>query len=190
MTLPYEVRVVDQAGSSYGTLDNATVKPCSSELNVAGSVEIGLATTDSDAALMVPGREIQIYYAGGTDPIFWGPIVRPQAGLDETTWRCVDCLWYFGHRFMGRADRVNQLTNGDFESSETGWSFSGVTHAVETTIKVEGSKSEKLTGGAADHNTYAWQIYTHAFPTPPNWPGDFMTGSAWVWASPMGSRWT
>jgi len=181
MTLPYEVKVVDQAGSSYGTVDDARVSGLSWESNGSGGVEISLATTDSDAALMVPGREVQIYYQGGTDPIWWGVIVRPQAGLDETTWQCAGLLWYFAHRFMGRADRVNQLTNGDFEASETGWTFSGVTHAVETTIKVEGSKSEKLTGGTADHNTYAKQTYTHAFATPAGWPGDLMTGSAWVY---------
>lgn len=183
MTLQYEVKVVAQDGTPYGTLTNAKVGNVSWELNGPGAAEITLATTDSNASLMVAGREIQIFYQGGTDPIWWGPIVRPQAGLHETTWQCAGLLWYFSHRFMGRADRVNQLTNGDFESSETGWSFSGVTHSVNTNSMyiVSGTKSEKLTGATADHNTYMYQTYTHpagGYPT-----GDFLTASVWVWVS-------
>lgn len=183
MTLPYEVKVVNQAGVSYGTLDNAKVSNVSWELNGPGVATITLATNDPDAALMVTGREIQIYYQGGAVPIWWGPIVRPQAGLHETTWQCAGLLWYFDHRYMGRADRVNQLTNGDFEASETGWSFTGVTHSVNTnmTYVLEGTKSEKLTGATADHATYMSQTWTHpvgGYPT-----GDFITGSVWVWIS-------
>jgi hypothetical protein len=101
--------------------------------------------------------------------------------VNESTWQCADLLWYFSHRYMGRADRVNQLTNGDFEAGETGWTFSGVTHSVNTNTAyvVEGTQSEKLSGATADHNTYAIQTYTHGaggYPT-----GDFMTGSVWVY---------
>jgi hypothetical protein len=181
VTLPYEVRVVDQEGVSFGTLDNAKVGNVSWELNGPGSADITLATTDPDAALMVPGREIQIYYQEGTDPIWWGVIVRPQAGLHETTWQCQGLLWYFDHRFMGRADRVNQLLNGDFEAGETSWTFTGVTHSVNTnmTYVFEGTKSEKLTGATANHATYASQTWTHPAGGYPG--GDFITGSVWVW---------
>lgn len=179
----YEVVVVAQDGTPFGTLADARVGKISWELNGPGAAEVTLATTDPDAALMVPGREIQIYYQGGADPIWWGPIVRPQAGLHETTWQCAGLSWYFNHRFMGRADRVNQLVNGDFESSETGWTFSGVTHAVNTnmTYVVEGTKSEKLTGATADHATYMKQTWTHPAGGYPG--GDYITGSVWVWIS-------
>jgi hypothetical protein len=181
--MSYLVKVVEQDGTSYGTLDDAEVGNLSWELNGPGAASITLATNDPDAALMVPGREVQIFYQGGSDPIWWGPIVRSQAGLHQTTWQCAGLLWYFEHRFMGRADRVNQLTNGDFEASETGWSFTGVTHSVNTnmTYVVEGTKSEKLTGGTADHATYMSQTWTHpagGYPT-----GDYITGSVWVWIS-------
>ena len=177
----YEVLVVNQAGTSYGTLTDPVVGRVSWELNGAGAAEITLATTDADAALMTVGREVQIYHEGQL--IWWGPIVRPQYGLSETTWQCAGLLWYFAHRFMGRADRVNQLTNGDFESSETGWTFVGVTHSVNTNMSyvLEGTKSEKLTGATADHATYAKQTWTHptgGYPT-----GDYITGSVWVWVS-------
>lgn len=183
MTLQYEVRVVDQAGSSFGTVDEAVVGRVSWELNGPGAAEITLATNDSDAALMVPGREVQIFYQGGTDPIWWGPIVRPQAGLHETTWQCAGLLWYFGHRFLGRADRVNELTNGDFESGTTGWGFldDGSTHAVNTDLAfvVEGAKSLKLTGTVDDVAGYASQSWTHPAGGYPG--GDFLTAAVEVW---------
>src|SRR4051812_17533876 len=109
---PYEVVVVAQDGTPFGTLADARLPRVSWELNGPGAAEISLATVDSDASLLVPGREIQVFYQGGTDPIWWGPIVRPQGGLRESSWQCAGLLWYFAHRFMGRADRVNELTNG------------------------------------------------------------------------------
>lgn len=175
----YEVKVVAQDGTSFGVAENAKVNRVSWELNGIGAAEISLATTDSDAALFLPGREVQIRHQG--DLIWWGPIIRPQVGLDETTWQCAGLLWYFAHRFMGRADRQNQLSNGDFEDGETDWSFFGVTHSVNTDLSyvVEGSKSLKLTGATADHATFASQTWTHpagGYPT-----GDFITGSVWVY---------
>lgn len=180
----YEVVVVAQDGTPFGTLANAKLSRVSWELNGPGAAEVTLATVDTDAALVLPGREIQVFYQGGTDPIWWGPIIRPQGGLNESSWQCAGLLWYFSHRFMGRADRVNQLTNGGFESSETGWSFSGVTHSVNTdmTYVAEGAKSEKLTGAIADHDTYAYQTWTHPAGGYPG--GDFLTGSVEVFITP------
>jgi hypothetical protein len=177
--MSYSVVVVDQEGTAYGTLDNAKVTSLSWELNGAGAAAISLATTDPDAALMVSGREVQIYLTGVTDPIFWGPIVRPQAGLNETTWQCAGLLWYFGKRFMGRADRTNLLVNGDFEDDENDWSFSSVTHSIDTATVNDGTKSLELEGTAADHVGNAYQIWTHGvggYPT-----GDFVAASTWVY---------
>jgi hypothetical protein len=175
------VVVVAQDGTPYGTVDDARVTRLSWELNGPGAAEISLANTDPDAGLFQPGREVQILLDDNV--IFWGPIVRPQAGLRESTWQCAGLLTYFDHRFMGRADRVNQLTNGDFESGETGWSFSGVTHSIDTAHHVEdgSGQSLKLTGTTADHDTYAYQTWTHPGGGYPG--GDFLTGSVYVWIS-------
>lgn len=183
--MAYQVLVVAQDGTPFGTLDDAKVGNVSWELNGPGTADITLATSDPGAAYMLPGREIQIFYQDGTDPIWWGPIVRPQAGLHETTWQCAGLLWYFEHRFMGRADRVNQLTNGDFEAGETDWTFSGgVTHSVETTIVQDGTKSLELEGATADHAGYASQTWTHPAGGYPG--GDFLTGSVYVYIPSAG----
>ena len=179
MPTDYTVKVVEQDGTVIGTVANARVTHLSWELNAAGAAEIALATTDPDAALLLPGREVQIYRTGMTDPIFWGPIVRPQAGLDDSSWQCAGLLWYFAHRFMGRADRVNQLANGDFEAGEAAWGFSGVTHAIDTGTVLEGTKSEKLTGATADHATFAYATWTHPAGGYPG--GDYLTGAVWVY---------
>ena len=173
--------VVDQDGTPFGTVDDARISPVSSELNAAGSVTITLATTDPDAALLLPGREVQVYKTGQTNPLFWGPIIRPQAGLDESTWQCAGLLWYFAHRFMGRADRGNQPANGAFELGEAAWGFSGVTHAVNTNpaYVVEGTQSLRLEAGTADHADFAYAGWSHPAGGYPG--GDFLTASAWVY---------
>lgn len=173
--------VVDQEGTPFGTVDDARVSGLSWELNAAGSATISLPTNHTDAALLQPGREVQIYLDGITDPIWWGPIIRPQAALDESSWQCAGLLWYFAHRFMGRADRVNQLANGDFEAGETAWAFSSVTHAVNTnpTFVLEGTQSLRLQGATADHATFAYAGWTHPAGGYPG--GDFLTASVWAY---------
>lgn len=177
----YEVVVVDQDGTPFGTAGNARIGKVSWELNGPGAADFTLATTDPDAEYFQPGREVQVYYQGGTDPIWWGPIVRPRAGLNESTWQCAGLLWYFAHRFMGRADRVNQLTNGDFEAGETDWTFhNSVGHEIDSDVHIEEptGQSLKLTGATADHDGYASQTWTHPVGGHPL--GDWLTGSVWV----------
>lgn len=184
MTAAYEVVVVAQDGTPYGTVAEAELSKPSWELNGPGAVEVTLATTDPDAAYMVPGREIQIYYQGGSTPIWWGPIVRPQAGLRKTTWQCAGLPWYFVHRFMGRADRINALTNGDFESGETGWTFNSVTHSTDTAHVVEGSHALKLVATVTEGENWAKQIYTHPSGGYPG--GDLLTLEASLWIDNAG----
>jgi hypothetical protein len=113
----------------------------------------------------------------GADVVLWGPIVRPQKKLKRSTYQISGCLWYLGRRFFGRADRVNLLTNGDFEAGETGWSFAGgVTHSIDTGEFLEGTQSLKLEGATADHDTYAHQLYTHTTQYHPT--GDYVTLAA------------
>ena len=179
----YQLFVADQYGSKFGEVANARIASFSYELNGVGAAAFTLATTDPAARFVHPGREIQIYRNG---ILIWaGPIVRPQAGLRETTWQCAGLAWYFGRRFMGRADRTNLLTNGDFEAGEANWAFqNGVSHSLDTGLKVEGTQSLKLAGATANHSQYATQ-------TMPAWQqshpyGDALTTSVWVYIPSVG----
>lgn len=183
--MAWTAKVVDVNGAVHGTLgDAARIDKIGLELNGPGSFDITLPTTHADALLMLPGREVQIL--DGATIVAWGPIIRPQAGLKETTWQCAASpLWYFDHRFMGRADRVNLIANGGFEAGEASWTFvGGVGHSLDTAIKVEGAQSLKLTGATANHQGYATQTYTHAVQYHPN--GDAITVAAWVYVPSAG----
>ena len=174
----YLLKVVSKTGTVFGEVENARVGSVAFELNGAGGLEFTLPISDPDTALIQAGREVQLWR--GNQLLFWGPIVRQQIGLNEASYQCAGLLWYFERRYMGRADRTNLLTNGDFENSETGWSFEGgVIHSVDLTRKVEGAKSLRLTGATADHVQYAKQTYTHTQQWHPY--GDFVTVAAWVY---------
>jgi hypothetical protein len=172
----YQAIVVDMAGVPYGELENAHIGDVEFELNAAGGFDITLATTDPDALLLQPGREVQIWRDGAI--LHWGPIVRIQAGVAETTWQCAGILWYLDHRYFGRADRINQCTDGDFEAGEGAWVFAGgVGHTIVTSPVIEGTKALRLVGSATVEQYAQWN-YTHvqSYPT-----GDFMTIAANVW---------
>jgi hypothetical protein len=176
--LTVDVIVVDQTGDSFGTVDNAEVGKVTWELNAPGGTTISLSTTDADIGLLQPGREVQVWLDGSI--LWWGVIARPQKQLRQSSWQCSGLLWYFDHRFMGRADRINLLTNGDFEAGETGWTFNnGVTHSVETTEVLEGTQSLELEGSVANHDEHALQTYNHTVQWHP--AGDLVTVSAWVY---------
>lgn len=174
----YALLVVDKNGTVFGQVDDARIGSVTFELNGTGGLDFSIPTTDPDASLIQPGREVQLYR--GDQLLFWGPIVRQQIGLDEASYQCAGLLWYFEHRYMGKADRTNQLVNGDFEAGETGWTFNnGVTHSIDFTRKVEGAKSLLLEGSTADHVEYASQVYTHTLQYHPD--GDWIIISAYVW---------
>jgi hypothetical protein len=185
----YQVFVVDIDGTVItgsgddGELRNARLARVSWELNGPGAADVSLTTTDPDADLLLPGREVQIWRDG--EIIWWGPIVRPQIGVRDATWQCSGLLWYFGRRFMGKADRVNLLTNGDFESGETGWTFNSVTHSADTAHVVDGTHSLKLAGTVTEGENWASQTYTHTTPYSPG--GDFLTLNASVWIDNTGT---
>lgn len=165
-------------GFEYGTLANADIGPIVTELNGAGTASVTLATIDDDANLLLPGRELHI--TRDSEVVFWGPIMRPQLGLRTSTWQASGLLWYFGRRYIGKADRENLLLNGDFESGETDWAFfPGLTHSIDTGTTISGSNSLELEGGDVDNATYAYQGFTHGAYGHPL--GDYMTVNAYVY---------
>jgi hypothetical protein len=174
----YRLYVVDKTGAQFCQVTNARIGSITFELNGGGGLDFTLPVTDAGTSCIQPGREVQVWR--GNQLLFWGPVVRQQVGLDEAAYQCAGLLWYFERRFMGKADRTNLLVNGDFENSETGWTFvGGVGHSVDLTRKIEGAKSLRLEGSVADHAEHALQIYTHTTQWHPY--GDAVIVSAWVY---------
>lgn len=180
----YQAFVVDMDGSQFGELANVKIGPPSWELNGIGAVAGTIPTTEPTAALLQFGREIQIWRDGAI--LWWGPIVRLEVKLWETTFQCADLAWYFKRRFMGKADRTNLLVNGDFEtgSPPTGWAYNSVTQTADATHVVEGAQALKLVGAATEGENWAKQIYTHTAASYPT--GDYLTLNASVWVASAG----
>jgi len=181
----YQAFVVDMDGSQFGELStDSKIGQPTWELNGLGALSGTIPTTDPTAGLLQFGREIQIWRDGTV--IWWGPIVRLEVKLWETTWQAAGLGWYFKRRFLGKADRTNLLVDGDFESGETGWTFNNVTHSADTTHVVEGTHALKLTGLTTEGENWAKQIYTHVAASFPPPVGDFLTLNAWLWVASSG----
>lgn len=124
-------------------------------------VEVELDMSIDDPAMLdfVPdaptNRELQVYR--NDKLLAWVKPVTRRATSKSRTWRIVgkDPLWYLLRRNIGRANRVNYLTDPGFESSG-GWTASGVTFTRTTGDANTGSKYGKLVGtGAGGYVTQA-----------------------------------
>ena len=178
----YRILVVNRTGWIYAELDNARLDGVTWQLNAPGTADFVIGTEDPKAVQIRPGREVQIWR--GDQIIFWGPIVRPQATPGETQVQAAGLLWYFGRRFLGRADRENLITNGDFEDGLAGWSFAGgVAHSIKRyggarPQPLSRDKCLKLTGPSSSHDAYAYQRWVHKQAHP---QGDLITVAVWVY---------
>lgn len=173
LTADRRVLVVSPTGYVYGDLANA-VPVVSWELNGPGGADISLAPGDSQAPLLIGGREVQVWNNGNL--IFWGPLVRGQATMESLTWQCAGLLWYFSRRYFGQADRVNLLSDGDFELDAVGWDLGAtgeVVSALDPAPVVSGEHSVYVDG-----SSYVSQVYTHSISHP---LGDLLTLAAWVY---------
>lgn len=179
-TSAWSVVAVDAAtGASPATLPGVAIRPLRQALNEPDSVELELLTTNPALAeFLDPTREIQIVRDGTV--MFWGPSVRVEIDDDTARIQCADPRWYLGRRYFGEAGRHNFLDNGDFEAGAADWTGEGLGPVVDPTRFVEGTRSVRLTGTAAGHDTYLHQTYTHTQAHP---AGDQLTISAWVWVS-------
>lgn len=155
MSGEYEVRVITNRTSFTPiVLQNAIpVGPAYFELNNWGTFEFLISTLDAQAS-EVCGREIerevQLWRDGKC--LWWGVIVGSYTLDESMDWTRVQCYgleWYFSQRSFGPI-QVNYATNGSFESGLSGWPATNCTAAVDTSWKVTGTQSARLT--AADDN--------------------------------------
>lgn len=158
----YRVYLVSKTGAVLATLSNeaANIALIEDELNGPGSCTVEIPATTALATVSdVLAKEIQVWREGRC--IFWGPIVRADAGIDKVSLQCRGLLWYYDRRFFGTADRPNLLTNPEFESDLTGWTASGVTASAVTSHRTLGAKSCKLVQANAGVDTYEYQSFAH-----------------------------
>ncbi len=179
-TTAWVVKTVDVGtGASPITITGAAIRPLSWQLNEADAIILDLRTIDPHLGeFLDPTREVQVWR--DSTCWFWGPVVLIGIDDDKASFECAGAWWYFTRRFFGKADRTNLLVNGDFEDGLTGWGTPPAGTIVDPTRKVEGTRSVRLTGTAADHDTYLPQTYTHTQYHP---DGDEITLTAWVWVA-------
>ena len=121
----------------------------------------------------------------------WGPVLGDNGGSASgaVSFTMRGVWWYFRRRFFGTANRLNMITNGDFEDGLAGWrTFGGADPTVFDAELGEALGVEPLTGtkaiaflSSAGQNYYVrrrWSFST-------NWPpGQLVTIAAWVWIHP------
>lgn len=181
-TSTWTVAAVDAAtGASPTDLPGAVVRSVIWGLNEPGVADLEMRRTDTDLAeILDPTREIRISRDGTI--LLWGPAVRVEIDQDLARIQCADPAWYLTRRFFGRADRVNFLTNGDFEDGLTGWTASGTSAVIDPFRAVNAGRSVRLTSTSTGDN-YLEQVHTHTQVHP---DGDLLTIAAWVWIQSAG----
>jgi hypothetical protein len=111
---------------------------------------------------VTPYHEVQIWRNGSL--LFWGIPHTRRANSQKRTWdyTAKGLLWYFTKRFVGKANRHNFVTNGDFESGTANWSTvgTGLTVTTPTNQPLNGTHSLKLVGDSTlNANRYLAQQF-------------------------------
>lgn len=157
----YQVVAVDCDGSNPQPL--AKAKPIAVRWpgkNLPMEVDLSMSIDDPTFSSIDPraagNREVQVYRNGHM--LFWGKPVTRRANSKDRRWTitCKDPLWYFTKRNVGRANRVNYLTNGSFEGGGTAWFDDGaVTFSVITGADAYvGTKYARLVGSGQDGHIF------------------------------------
>lgn len=146
----WRVRIVGLDYAAKGELVSVSNLEWTENLNAFDEARFTFSTNDPAAAQFYAlSRWVEVWLDG--DLKFRGAPYRATESLDAqtVTVQCFDQLHPFHRRVFGRADRLNRVTNGGFESGTTGWTAqSGASMTVETVGPInEGSQSIELTSG-------------------------------------------
>lgn len=162
------VLAVDRFGVVYAEYPTAVPKSVAWTLNGA---EVVKWNTPIDAphlnelplarATTTPHREVQLWRNGHL--LTWAvPTTRQATSRDRIyNYGAKGLLWYYGRRYMGRANRHNFLSNGSFESGLTGWSTvgAGLTATADTTHHALGPTALKLVQTTENLDSYEVQSF-------------------------------
>lgn len=153
---------VDLDGTPRAEIQNATITAVIDDLNGEGAIEFGLPVLDPKATELPPMREVQVWK--GDTILKWGPVFRPQANARTLAFTGAGLEWWFSRRHFGKADRTSYVPNGDFENGLAGWNFAHAyysnvqappAHTIVPFPTMTGKRALRLTGAAADHDTFA-----------------------------------
>lgn len=158
----YTLKVVTTTGSVTQSLTaSAAFVQATWELNGIGSMDFDVHNYDSQyVKSYILGKEIQLFRDGTL--IGWFVAVRAEATPALVRVSCRGLLWYFGRRFIGRADRTNILDNPSFETGTLDdWTETGTSTATaDTAQRILGTKAAKLVSGTAQLDNYLEQTVT------------------------------
>lgn len=124
------VILTDVDGTPIVEYDNADIGKLTFELNQPDEWEFTVPATDPKLSNIVDGfvKEAQLWR--GDQLLTWGPVTQPQMNKDVAKIKGSGALWHLTRRHVGKANRTNYVTNGDFEDGLSGWTI-GVLEANE-----------------------------------------------------------
>lgn len=144
-----------------GELSGFTLTRVYKELGGHGAAEFSLPVLAADPALVkAPGNEVEVWH--GNSVVFAGPMVRARADRGTVHVQCADPSWYFGRRYIGKADRTNYLANPEFQDSPPGtfpvsWGTGAVTAEVVSSPRILGTQAVRLSQASVDVDTHVHQ---------------------------------
>ena len=120
--------VVQLDGTQLGELENAEQGAVTWTLNEWESASITMGIDDPKGRLILDEefREVQLWR--GDELLVFGPITGTRADMDSLSADVSGPLWHFSRRYVGRAERLNRITNGDFERGLSGWDVLKTAH--------------------------------------------------------------
>ena len=155
------------------------------ESNTFGRMTFTLKLNDADASAVTKYDEIVLVYGGNV--VWWGIVIQkevtwnPRKGA-EVTFRCADLLWYFHHRFVGKASRTNYAIDPNFEADPGdpdygAWATVGtITFTRDGTRYKLNGRSAKVVSASANED---WFIYEDIIAFTATGVGDLLTISGW-----------
>lgn len=124
--------------------------------------------------------------------VWWGVIVTVTTTINGDdavrTYRCADLLWYFDHRYVGKASRFNYARNPSFEAGSADTSWGSVGTIVFDNFSSDRYKlddhSGKITAATADQD---WYVYEDILAFTSTGVGDLLTIVGWYFIEDDGS---
>lgn len=181
----YQARVVTKTFGlvTDGALKNVTWEgPIQLALNEPAAFGFRMKVRDRKARACVPiAREVQIWRHGRL--LTFGPITRKDRNDKTVNVQCRGPEWYFDHRYMGRADRNNIISNGDFPGTYAPWTVHNTTPLVDTSNWKTGGSSLRLEQTTALQDAYMRYVADDYVATG---VGSYLTLAGWYFIDPNG----